>query len=82
MRQIEDIALQITTWLRIAFNQFLSSESPGLMSIKDLGEFKFAANERFKGLLHSTVKASLKTTPIPPWAAFRVIEAWNVPTLS
>jgi hypothetical protein len=81
MRQVEDISLQIATWLRIAFTQFLSSESPGLMGIKDLGEFKFSAIERFKGLLHATVKASLKTNPIPPWAASRVIEAWNVPNL-
>jgi hypothetical protein len=78
MRQIEDISLQIATWLRLAFEQFLGSESPGLMGIKDLGEFKFSAIERFKGLLHATVKASLKTNPIPPWAASRVIEAWNV----
>jgi hypothetical protein len=28
------------------------------------------------------VKTSLKTnSPIPPWAAAQVIEAWNVPTL-
>jgi hypothetical protein len=81
MRQIADISLQIATWLRLAFEQFLGSESPGLMGIKDLGEFKFAAIERFKGLQHSTVKARLKTDQIPDWAAVRVIEAWNVPTL-
>jgi hypothetical protein len=51
MRQIEDISLQIATWLRLAFEQFLGSESPGLMAIKDLGEFKFSAIDRFKGLL-------------------------------
>jgi hypothetical protein len=31
MRQIEDIALQIATWFRLAFDQFLSSESRSLM---------------------------------------------------
>jgi hypothetical protein len=81
MRQIEDISLQIATWLRLSFERFLNAESPGLMGIKDLGEFKFSAIERFKGLLHATVKASLKTDPIPDWAAVKVIEAWNVPTL-
>jgi hypothetical protein len=30
---------------------------------------------------HSTVKTSLKTNPIPDWAAAKVVEAWNVPTL-
>jgi hypothetical protein len=35
MRQIEDIALQIATWLRLAFDQFLSSESRSLMGIED-----------------------------------------------
>jgi hypothetical protein len=81
MRQIEDISLQIATWLRLSFERFLNAESRGLMGIKDLGEFKFSAIERFKGLLHATVKASLKTDPIPDWAAVKVIEAWNVPTL-
>jgi hypothetical protein len=79
LRQIEDISLQIATWLRIAFAQFLSSESPGLMGIKDLGEFKHSAIERFRGILHATVKTSIRSDPpIPDWAAARVIEAWNV----
>jgi len=78
---VEDFSRKISEWLRLSFERFLNAESPGLMGIKDLGEFKFSAIERFKGLLHATVKASLKTNPIPPWAASRVIEAWNVPTL-
>jgi hypothetical protein len=78
-RQAEDISLHIAEWLRIAFAQFLSSESRSLMGIKDLGEFKLYAIERFKGILHMAVKTSLKTnSPIPPWAAAKVIEAWNV----
>ena len=32
------------------------AESPGLMSIKDLGEFKLYAIDRFKGILHLAVK--------------------------
>jgi hypothetical protein len=47
--------------LRIAFGQFLSAESPGLMGSEDLGEFKFSAIERFRGILHAAVKASLRT---------------------
>jgi hypothetical protein len=83
MRQIEDISLQIAIWLRLAFEQFLCSESPGLMGIKDyLGEFKFSAIESFRGILHRTVKVSIgNDSPIPPWAAAQVIEVWNVPTL-
>jgi hypothetical protein len=49
------------------------------MGIKDLGEFKFSAIESFRGILHATVKGSLRTNPpIPPWAASRVVEGWNV----
>jgi hypothetical protein len=44
MRQIEDVSRQISEWLRISFAQFLSAESPGLMGIKDLGEFKILGN--------------------------------------
>jgi hypothetical protein len=80
LRQIEDISLQIATWLRMAFEQFLGSETRSLMGIKDLGEFKHSAIERFRGILHTVVKSSIKTdSPIPPWAATQVIEAWNVP---
>jgi hypothetical protein len=82
MRQIEDVSLQIATWLRLSFERFLNAESPGLMGIKDLGEFKFAAIEAFRGILHRTVKAAIgNNSLIPPWAESRVIEAWNVPTL-
>jgi hypothetical protein len=60
----------------------LSVESPALMAITNLGEFKFSAIERFRGILHRTVKASIgDNSPIPPWALYRVVEAWNVPTL-
>jgi len=77
---VEQIATLISAWLRIAFAQFLSAESPGLMGIKDLGEFKFSAIARFRGILHATVKASLRANPpIPPWATAKVIKAWNVP---
>jgi hypothetical protein len=54
----------------------------GLMAITDLGEFKFLAIEPFREILHRKVKASIgSNSPIPNWAAARVIEAWNVPTL-
>jgi hypothetical protein len=77
---VEDFALEISKWLRLSFERFLSAESPGLMAITDLGEFKFSAIERFRGILHATVKASIRSDPpIPDWAASRVVEAWNVP---
>ena len=79
LRQIEEVAREISTYLRRAFENFIGSESPSLMAIAVQGDFKFVAIERFKGLLHSTVKASFRTnSPIPPWAADRVREAWNV----
>jgi hypothetical protein len=52
------------------------------MAITNLGEFKFSAIERFRGILYTTVKAALRTdSPIPDWAAAQVIEAWNVPNV-
>jgi hypothetical protein len=36
---VEDFALEISKWLRLSFERFLSAESPGLMAIADLGEF-------------------------------------------
>jgi hypothetical protein len=76
---VKDTSLQIATWLRTAFEQFLSSESSGLMAIADLGEFKSLAIERFRGILHKEVKASLKTDPpIPGWAETQIREAWNI----
>jgi hypothetical protein len=45
-----------------------------------VNEFKAYAIERFKRVLHREVKTNLKTnSPIPTWAADRVIEAWHVP---
>ena len=83
LREVRDVALQIATWFVGSFVRFLSAESPGLMAIADLGEFKFSAIESFRGILHRTVKASLRSDPqpIPHWAAARVVEVWNVPTL-
>jgi hypothetical protein len=37
--------------MRIAFMQFLSAQGKALMGIGDLGEWKFYAAERFRGLL-------------------------------
>jgi hypothetical protein len=74
-----DVALYISDWLRIAFVQFRSSESRSLMGIRDVGQWKYYAMERFKGILDLTVINSLKTrSPIPDWAAEKVRESWNV----
>jgi hypothetical protein len=82
-RLAEQISLYISEWLRIAFAQFLSSEARSLMGIKDVGEWKAYAIERFKGILDLTVKSSLQTkSPIPNWAADKVREAWNVSLIS
>jgi hypothetical protein len=64
----------------VSFEQFLSAESPGLMAIMNLGEFKFSAIESFRGILHREVKTALRANPaIPDWAASSLVEAWNVP---
>lgn len=48
------------------------------MGIKDLGEFKAYAIDRFRGIVYAAVKTSRKTnSPIPTWAEAMVIEAWN-----
>lgn len=75
----EEVALFAAEWLRISFMQFLSAEGPTLMGIKQFGEWKKYAVERFKGILELTVKSSLQTkSPIPDWASDRIKEAWNV----
>jgi hypothetical protein len=50
-----------------------------LMAFRDFGEFKSYAAQRFVGILRMVVKDSLKTqSAIPPWAAAKVKESWNV----
>lgn len=48
------------------------------MQIYDLGSFKLHAGVKFRETLHAVTKSKLKSSPIPTWAANRVIEAWNV----
>ena len=79
LRQAEETATAIAEWLRIAFAQFLSSETQALMGIREIGEYKAYAFERFKGIIDLTVRNSLKTnSPIPDWAIQRIKTAWNV----
>jgi hypothetical protein len=56
-----DSALAIADRLRISFALFLSSEARPLMGIRDVGEWKHYAFERFRAILHLTVRNSLKT---------------------
>jgi hypothetical protein len=49
------------------------------MDLRFPSEFKRYAIERFRSILHMTVRNSLKTkSPIPDWAAEKVKESWNV----
>ena len=80
-REVETVSRQISEWLRLGFAQFLSSESERLMGINDLGGFKAHCIDRFKSLLHTTVKRELKTNPIPGWAVEKIFEAWNIQML-
>lgn len=69
----------LSEWLRIAFAVFLSSETVPLMGLRSPGEFKHYAFERFRSILHMTVRNSLKIqSPIPDWAAEKIKESWNV----
>ena len=52
--------------MRIAFMQFLSSEGKELMGIKDFGEWKHYAVERFRGTLNLTVAGADKTRSAIP----------------
>jgi hypothetical protein len=79
-QQIVGVSSQISEWLRTAFAQFLSCESDNLTATDNVGEFKAYAIDRFKRILHTVVKTSLKTdSSMPAWAAEKVVEAWNVP---
>jgi hypothetical protein len=80
LRQAEDAVLFAAEWMRIAFMQFLSSEGKSLMGIRDFGEWKHYAVERFRGVLNLTVLSADKTrSAVPTWAKERIREAWNVP---
>jgi|SRR6516164_129914 hypothetical protein len=74
-----EIAAYISDWLRISFAVFLGSQVKPLMGIRDVGEWKHYAIERFRSILNMTVRNSLKTnSPILDWAARQVMESWNV----
>jgi hypothetical protein len=66
-------------WMRISFMQLLSSEGVTLQGTRDLGEWKAYAVDRFKGILHLTLKNADKTcSAVPDWAKQRIKEVWNV----
>jgi hypothetical protein len=74
-----DVAFAISDWLRVSFMIFLSSEGMALMAIRNFATWKHYALQRFVGILHMTVRNSLRTnSPIPDWAATKVRESWNV----
>jgi hypothetical protein len=77
-KQVESVSLYLAEWLRIAFAQFLSSESRSLMGIRDPAEFRLYATDRFRGIVFAAVKTSRKTnSPIPTWAEEKVIEGFG-----
>jgi len=79
LKKAQDAVVFAAEWFRIAFMQFLSSEAKPLMGIKDVGQWKAYAFERFKGILDPTVINAGKTnSAIPDWAKQRIREAWNV----
>jgi hypothetical protein len=66
-------------WMRIAFVSFLSAESRALLGIRDVGQWKHYAMERFKGILDFTLKNADRTrSAIPAWALERIEIAWNI----
>jgi hypothetical protein len=53
LRAAEDAIVAAAEWMRIAVTTFLSSEAQALMGIRDVGEWKHYAMQRFKGILWS-----------------------------
>jgi hypothetical protein len=88
MREVEAVALTIGTWFVGSFARFLEAEAPALMAKTDRGEFKFSAIERFREILHQTVKRSIRNnSPIPHWRNRRcsrggTCPAFNSPTVN
>ena len=79
LRVAQEAVTASSEWVRIAFMQFLSSEARALMGIHEIGEWKAYAIERFKGVLHFTIKNAEKTnSAVPEWALERIKGAWNV----
>src|SRR6516164_3421241 len=79
LRVAQEAQTAAAEWLRIAFMQFLSSEGTALMGIRDFGEWKYYAIERFRGILNLTVANADRTnSAIPDWAKSRIKTAWNV----
>jgi hypothetical protein len=66
-------------WMKLSFMVFLSSEGTALQGIRDFGEWKAYAIERFKGILTLTVKNADKTcSAIPAWSKERIAQAWHM----
>jgi hypothetical protein len=81
LRVAQDATTFAAEWMRIAFMQFLSSEGVALMGIRDFGEWKAYAVDRFRGILNLTVSNADRTnSAIPDWAKSRIKTAWNVET--
>jgi hypothetical protein len=81
LRVAQEAQTAAAEWLRIAFMQFLSSEGQALMGIRDFGEWKYYAIERFRGILNLTVANADRTnSAIPDWAKSRIKTSWNVET--
>ena len=79
-KKAQEAVLFTAEWFRIAFMQFLSSESTGILGIRDIGELKVYMVERFRGILDLLVRNADKTnSAIPDWAKGKIGEAWNVP---
>ena len=73
LRQAQETVPYAAEWMRIAFMQFLSNQSEALMGIKDFGEWKHYAVERFCGILKLTVAGADKTrSAIPYWVKERL----------
>jgi hypothetical protein len=79
LRVAQEAQTAAAEWMRIAFMQFLSAEGRALQGIKDFGEWKHYAVDRFKGILNLTVLNADRTNiAIPDWAKERIKTAWNV----
>jgi hypothetical protein len=68
--EMQDAVIAISAWIRIAFQSWLSSETPNLVAIKDPHQFAGAARTGFASAVKTGFDNSRKSrNQIPEWIA-------------
>jgi hypothetical protein len=83
VKEAQATVLAVCEWMRISFMQFLSAEGRTVQGIKDFGEWRHYAAQRFVGILHLTVLNADKTrSPVLSWAKSMIKIGWNIEALA